>query len=110
MAYLAHVGWKPAAAAARATGAYPFSVPAVRTLDGLDLDVPVTFLVGENGSGKSTVLEALAIACELPSVGEADPGDDRTLSGPRAPWPSPSALRIPKLVAARRSTQGGPWP
>jgi predicted ATPase len=41
-------------------------VPAVRSLrDGLALDPRVTFLVGDNGSGKSTVLEGLAVACGL---------------------------------------------
>lgn len=42
---------------------WPFTIPAVRRLlaDGLDLSA-ATVLVGENGSGKSTVLEALAEA------------------------------------------------
>ena len=42
--------------------AYPFSIPAVRDLEKLRFHENVTFLVGENGSGKSTVLEALAMA------------------------------------------------
>ena len=29
----------------------------------LDFDTPVTFLIGENGTGKSTLLEAIAVAC-----------------------------------------------
>lgn len=41
--------------------AYPFTIPAVRSLDGLRL-AQVTYFVGENGSGKSTVLEAIAVA------------------------------------------------
>jgi predicted ATPase len=41
---------------------YPFSLPAVRALDGLTLSA-VTYLVGENGAGKSTILEAIAVAC-----------------------------------------------
>lgn len=32
---------------------FPFSVPAIRTLVPADLKGPVTFFVGENGSGKS---------------------------------------------------------
>lgn len=45
---------------------WPFGLPAVRSLlaDGLDLGA-ATVLVGENGSGKSTILEALAEAFGL---------------------------------------------
>lgn len=42
--------------------AYPFRLPAVRTLRRLDLHPSVTYFVGENGSGKSTLLEALAVS------------------------------------------------
>ncbi len=42
---------------------YPFSLPAVRPLEKLELHPAVTFFVGENGSGKSTLLEAIAVAC-----------------------------------------------
>lgn len=42
--------------------AWPFTVPAVRALERLPIQAPVTMFVGENGSGKSTVLEALATA------------------------------------------------
>jgi predicted ATPase len=41
---------------------YPFCLPAVRTLEQIDLHPKVTFFVGENGSGKSTVLEAIAVS------------------------------------------------
>lgn len=50
----------------------------------MDFDVPVTLLVGENGSGKSTFLEALAIACRLPAVGSSRLDADRTLAPQRA--------------------------
>lgn len=43
--------------------AYPFCIPAVQGLDELPLHEKVTFLVGENGMGKSTFMEALAVAC-----------------------------------------------
>jgi predicted ATPase len=42
--------------------AYPFSLNAVRNLDTLPLHRSVTFIIGENGTGKSTLLEALAVA------------------------------------------------
>lgn len=40
---------------------YPYCIPAVRQLDRLPLNSAVTFFVGENGSGKSTFVEAMAI-------------------------------------------------
>ena len=46
----------------QATDQYPFSIPAVRELDGLSFHPDVTFFVGENGSGKSTMLEGIALA------------------------------------------------
>lgn len=42
--------------------AFPFSIPALKNLNTLELHPKVTFFVGENGSGKSTLLEAIAIA------------------------------------------------
>ncbi|PFE05785.1 AAA family ATPase [Bacillus cereus] len=41
---------------------YPYCLPAIRTLQSLDFHPNVTFIIGENGTGKSTLLEALAIA------------------------------------------------
>jgi len=44
---------------------YPFNIPAVRylrTAGYLPLEKPVTFFVGENGTGKSTLIEAIAVA------------------------------------------------
>jgi predicted ATPase len=41
---------------------YPFSVPAVAQVQQLSLSTPVTLLAGDNGTGKSTILEALAAA------------------------------------------------
>ena len=44
---------------------YPFNIPAVRYLrkaGNLPLEKPVTFFVGENGTGKSTLIEAIAVA------------------------------------------------
>jgi len=41
---------------------YPFSLPSFRGLDYLEFHPQVTFIAGENGTGKSTLLEAIAIA------------------------------------------------
>lgn len=41
---------------------YPFNLPSFRTLEDLDFHQKVTFFVGENGMGKSTLLEAIAVA------------------------------------------------
>lgn len=43
-------------------GAYPFNLPFFDTCDELQLHPEVTFFVGENGTGKSTLLEAIAVA------------------------------------------------
>ncbi len=40
---------------------YPFSIPSVRALGAIEFHPDVTFLVGENGTGKSTLLEAIAV-------------------------------------------------
>src|SRR5262245_45178164 len=64
-------------------GEFPFTVPAIRALESLDLSANVTFFVGENGSGKSTLLEGIAAAAALPTVGDAEIGDDETLKAQR---------------------------
>lgn len=43
------------------TSVYPFSLPVFQWLDVLDLDADVVFFVWENGTGKSTLLEAIAV-------------------------------------------------
>jgi predicted ATPase len=63
--------------------AFPFSVPAIRTLPSLDLSARVTCFVGENGSGKSTLLEAIAAAAALPTVGGTEVARDGTLEAQR---------------------------
>jgi predicted ATPase len=40
---------------------YPFCIPAVRHLHRLEFHPAVTFFIGENGTGKSTLMEAIAM-------------------------------------------------
>src|SRR5262249_43373484 len=51
-----------------ASDRFPFNIPLIRSLD-LQFSRPVTFFVGENGTGKSTVIEGVADVCGLPVSG-----------------------------------------
>jgi predicted ATPase len=62
---------------------FPFDVPAIRSLTSIEFNTPVTFLVGENGSGKSTFLEAVAGAAGIIAVGSADIERDESLTSVR---------------------------
>lgn len=61
-------------------GTFPFDLEIVRTLREIQFTAPVTFLVGENGSGKSTVLETIACAVESITVGTESVKTDKTLA------------------------------
>jgi predicted ATPase len=69
-------------------GTWPMDIPSVAQLDreGLDLPKGVTFLVGENGSGKSTIVEAVAVAFGLSPEGGTPHGrhTTRTTESPLA--------------------------
>ncbi|MGG3891302.1 AAA family ATPase [Metabacillus fastidiosus] len=41
---------------------FPFNLPSIKALDELSFHPNVTYFVGENGIGKSTLLEAIAVA------------------------------------------------
>ncbi|MCB9449941.1 MAG: AAA family ATPase [Anaerolineaceae bacterium] len=62
---------------------FPFNIPTIQGMETLTFTAPVTFLVGENGSGKSTFLEAVACAARLPAAGSADLEGDPTLASVR---------------------------
>ena len=79
--------------------AYPFDLPWLGPGSRLELDAGVTVLAGENGTGKSTVLEALAIAAELPAAGTRDLALDPTLDAVR---PLADALRLQWSARSRR--------
>ena len=48
---------------------FPYDVPAVAAVEELRLDAPVTLLAGDNGSGKSTIVEAIAEAMGFAAEG-----------------------------------------
>jgi predicted ATPase len=87
--------------AALAPDQWPRTVPAVQQLlrDGLSLDPGVTFLVGENGSGKSTIVEAVAMAFGLSPEGGSTQGHHST-----RPTESPlgGALRLQRGIGTSR--------
>lgn len=47
---------------------FPYNIPAVRYAKDIDLNAPVTCFVGDNGMGKSTLLEVLAYRLQLPHM------------------------------------------
>ena len=78
---------------------YPFDVPAIRTLREIHVDSAVTLFVGENGTGKSTLLEAIALAADLPSAGTTELARDGSLEPVR---PLAAALRLGWSARLRR--------
>lgn len=59
---------------------YPYNLSFVKRFTEIEIKTPVTFLVGENGSGKSTFLESIARAMELPAIGNKDTSTDDSLA------------------------------
>ncbi|MEX2155029.1 MAG: AAA family ATPase [Gemmatimonadaceae bacterium] len=89
--------------AKRGGDAFPFSVPAIRTLPELSFDTPGTYFVGENGSGKSTLLEGIALSAGLPTVGSREAGNmPSPFPGSLLPAPSNEALPAPSRLPRAR--------
>jgi predicted ATPase len=79
---------------------FPFTVPVVRSIHSLEFSTPVTILVGENGTGKSTILEAVACAAEMITVGSESVTRDPGLSAAR------DLARYIRLVWTKRTRKG----
>lgn len=58
---------------------FPFNLEIIKSLREIQFTSPVTFFVGGNGSGKSTVMEAIACAVESITVGSESVRTDKTL-------------------------------
>lgn len=80
---------------------WPTSIPAVAQVlrDGIEFGPGVTFLIGENGSGKSTIVEGVAIAYGMSPEGGSRGAQHRTRAteSPLSDW-----LRIQRGVGASR--------
>jgi predicted ATPase len=74
---------------------FPFDVPAVEAIERLELDASITLLAGENGSGKSTIVEALAAA-----IGFAEGGGELERLGelPAVTRPVLGGALVPQLT------------
>jgi predicted ATPase len=81
---------------------YPFCVPAVAALATAPLQFtsPVTFLVGENGTGKSAILEGIACAANANAVAGDDLQHDARLG------PARELARYLRLSWRARSRRG----
>ena len=64
--YLQRVGLDPSREDRKA---YPFCLPFLRDDFELTLDQPITIIVGENGTGKSTLLEGIAVLAGYDEAG-----------------------------------------
>ena len=64
----------------RQASGFPYDMPVMASFQGMELPSAVTFLVGENGSGKSTFLEAVACAVGSRTVGSDGVETDPTLA------------------------------
>jgi predicted ATPase len=100
---------QPPVVAVRANGrereagpGWPKTIPAVEQLlrEGLDPAPGVTLLVGQNGSGKSTVLEGVAMAYGLSPEGGSVHAQHRT---------RPSESPLSGWLDIRRGLGGGRW-
>jgi predicted ATPase len=83
------------------SGEWPATIPAVAQVlrHGLELARGVTFLVGENGSGKSTIVEAVAMAYGLGSEGGSTGSRHGTRSSES---PLSRSLRLQRGLGAGR--------
>jgi predicted ATPase len=80
---------------------FPFEVPAVADVEALRLDAPVTLIAGDNGSGKSTIVEAIAEA-----IGFGAEGGELERLGelPAVPRPVLGGALVPDLTDTKPRT------
>ncbi len=67
----------------RDAGRYPFNLPLFQNFNRLELKTPVTIFVGENGTGKSTLIEGIAAAVGSITIGEDSIDYDKSMKSAR---------------------------
>jgi predicted ATPase len=82
------------------TRTFPFNLAILSAFAELKFAAPVTFFVGENGTGKSTLLETLACAAEMITVGSESVRTDKSLAHAR------ELAKYLKLAWAKRTHKG----
>lgn len=58
---------------------FPWNLPLIQQFESLDFNENISFFVGENGAGKSTILEAIAAKTGVPLAGSHRLEDDPSL-------------------------------
>jgi predicted ATPase len=81
---------------------FPFDVPAVAEVESLDLSAGVTLLAGDNGTGKSTIVEAIAEA-----IGFTAQGGELERAGELPAVPRPAAGGALHPVLSRTKPRNG---
>lgn len=79
---------------------FPLTLPIIRRLGEIEFRSRVTFLVGENGTGKSTLLEGMAAAVTATAIGSGSIRDDPSLAPARR---LAAALRVARGPRPRAS-------
>jgi len=74
--------------------AYPFNIPAIVSLNAIEITSRLCFFVGENGTGKSTLLEAIAVHYGFGAEGGTRNFSSRTTDSVDAVKPLANALRL----------------
>ena len=59
---------------------FPFTLPIFKNFDSIQFNSPVVFFVGENGTGKSTLTEAIAYGMRTIAVGSESLETDNSLN------------------------------
>ena len=79
---------------------FPFNIPLIQELEEIVFQQPITFFVGENGTGKSTLLESIAAGIGSIAVGGDDLQQDKTLQHAR------DLSKQLKFVWQKKTTRG----